>query len=158
MTNPLPPVARKISHPVSFHGRTWDDLYFWLRERGNPEVLEYLKAENAYTETVMKDTASFQEKLYQEMLARIQETDLSVPVRRGDYFYYSRTEKGKQYSIHCRKKGGLEAPEEILLDSNELAAGHGYFRLGAFRVSPNQNLLAYLTDTTGAEEYTLFVK
>ena len=154
----IPPNCKKIPHQISFHGRTWEDPYFWLRERENPEVFEYLNAENAYTEAVMKDTAPLQEKLYQEMLARIQETDLSVPVRRGDYFYYTRTEKGKQYSMHCRKKQNLEAVEEILLDLNVLAEGHGYFRLGVFRVSPDQKRLAYSTDTTGAEEYTLYVK
>ena len=176
-----PPHAKKRPHPISFQGRTWDDPYFWLREREKPEVLEYLQAENAYTETVMKDTAALQEKLYQEMLARIQETDLTVPVRRADYFYYTRTEKGKQYSIYCRRvilrpqaeesreifRSAQQSfriaqddagEEEILLDQNELARGHEYFRLGVFRVSPDQNLLAYSTDTSGAEEYTLAVK
>lgn len=158
MTKMIPPRAKKIPHRISFQGREWEDPYFWLRERDNPEVLDYLKAENAYTESVMQETKPLQEKLYQEMLARIQETDLSVPVRRGNYFYYSRTEKGKQYSIHCRKKGGLEAHEEILLNLNQLAEGHGYFRLGVLRVSPDQKLLAYSTDTNGSEEYTLFIK
>ena len=170
-----PPRAPKRPHAISFQNRRWEDPYFWLRERKNPEVLEYLKAENAYTEAVMKDTAFLREKLYQEMLSRIQETDFSVPVRRGDYFYYTRTEKGKQYPVYCRtsspnvfvgdqqpdsrlKPCGNDKEEEILLDLNELAKGHDYFRLGVFRVSPSQQLLAYSTDATGAEEYTLYVK
>ena len=154
----LPPRSPKRPKSISLHGHNWEDPYFWLRERENPEVLEYLKAENAFTDETMKDTGELQENLYHEMLARIQETDLSVPVRRGDYFYYSRTETGKQYPIHCRKKGSLGAPEEILVETNELAKGCGYFRLGVLRVSPDHRLLAYSTDTTGAEEYTLFVK
>jgi oligopeptidase B len=154
----LPPKAKKISRKITVHGKEVEDSYFWMRERDNPEVIAYLEAENAYTKEVMKDTEALQEKLYKEMLARIKETDLSVPIRLGDYFYYSRTEQGKQYSIKCRKKGSLEAAEEILLDLNALAQGHDYFRLGIFKVSPDQNLLAYSTDTTGAEMFTIRVK
>lgn len=156
--NALPPKAKKIPRKTTVHGNELEDAYFWMRERDNPEVIEYLEAENAYTKEVMKDTEALQEKLYKEMLARIKETDLSVPVRLGDYFYYSRTEQGKQYSIKCRKKGSLEAPEEILLDLNEMAKAHEYFRLGIFKISPDQNLLAFSTDTTGAEMFTLRVK
>lgn len=153
-----PPVAKIIPRQDTLHGDVRVDNYFWLRERDNPEVIEYLKAENAYTQAVMKHTDKLQEKLYEEMVSRIKETDLDVPEKIDDYFYYRRTEKGKQYSIQCRKKGSLEAEEEILLDQNELAEGKKYFRLGVFKVSPNHRLLAYSTDTTGAETYTIYIK
>ena len=126
-----PPVAKQVEHTETRHGEVVEDPYSWLRddERKAPEVIAYLEAENAYTETVMKPTESFQKALYDEMLARIKETDLSVPVRIGDYYYYSRTEEGQQYRIHCRKRGGLDADEEIVLDENLLASGHDYFRV-----------------------------
>jgi len=153
----LPPKAKQIPHNVTVHGDQRMDPYFWMRNRDDPAVLEYLKAENAYTEQVMKPTEAFQEQLYQELKSRIKETDLSVPVKIDDYYYYTRTEEGKQYSIHCRKFGSLEAPEEIILDENTLAEGYPYFRLGAFAISPDHRLLAYSIDTTGAEKYRLFV-
>ncbi|MFQ5649876.1 MAG: S9 family peptidase [bacterium] len=155
---PPPPAAKAVARDVTVHGDKRVDPYFWLRERDNPEVIGYLEAENRYTETVMADTKPGQEALYREMVGRIQETDLEVPVRHGDYFYYKRTEEGKQYPIYCRKRGRLEAEEEIILDQNELAEGKNYFRLGVFKISPNHQLLAYSVDTTGAETYTLHVK
>ncbi|MSR78009.1 MAG: S9 family peptidase [Candidatus Omnitrophica bacterium] len=153
-----PPLCKKVPYESVFHETTLSDAYAWLKDRESPEVLDYLKAENSYTDFIMKPTEVLQEKLYQEILSRIKETDLSVPVKMDDYYYYSRTEKGKQYSISCRKKGSLEAAEEILLDSNELAHGLEYFSLGSFNLSPDHQLLAYSTDTTGAEVYTLQVK
>ncbi len=155
---PQPPVAKSIPRAATLHGETRTDNYFWLRDRNNPEVIRHLEAENRYTAAVMKDTEPLQARLYEEILARIQQTDLSVPEKIGDYFYYARTEEGKQYGIFCRKKGGLQAREEVLLDQNELAQGHKYFRVGARRVSPDHRLLAYSTDTTGAEVYTLVFK
>ncbi len=154
----IPPQPKKVPHETRAHGHTISDPYFWMRERDNPEVIEHLKRENDYTSQVMRGTEALQEKLYHEILGRIKETDLSVPVKFGGYFYYGRTEKGKQYSIHCRKKGSLEAAEEILIDGNELAQGHSYFRIGTLKVSPDQNLLAYAVDTDGSETYTLRVK
>jgi len=162
--NPSPPeehcapVARVIPRVNTVHGETRVDDYFWLRDRSDPEVLAYLDAENRYTRAVMQHTEALQEQLFQEMRGRIKETDLSVPERIDDYFYYSRTEIGGQYPILCRRKGSLEAPEEILLDQNPLAAEHAYFRLGASEVSPDHRLLAYSVDTSGAEEFTLYVK
>ncbi len=153
-----PPVARIVPKVDNLHGERRVDNYFWLRERDNPEVIEYLEAENEYTEAMMKHTEEFQKQLYKELLGRIKETDLSVPVKIDDYYYYTRTEEGKQYSIHCRKKGSLDAQEEILLDQNVLAAGHEYFRIGTYSVSPDHQLLAYSTNTTGSEVYTLYVK
>ena len=152
------PMARKVPKVDVTHGERRVDDYFWLREKSNPEVAAYLEAENAYADAFMKPTEAFQESLYKEMLGRIQETDLSVPYRDGGYFYYSRTEEGKQYPILCRKKGSLDAPEEITLDLNELAEGHEFLSLGAYTVSDDATLLAYSTDVTGFREYTLYVK
>ena len=151
-----PPIAPKHPYVHVLHGDERLDDYFWLRDRDNPDVMAYLEAENAYTEIKMEHTRSLQDTLYQEMLSRIQEDDLSVPYREGEFYYYTRTETGKAYPIHCRKLGSLDAAEEILLDQNQLAEGHEYFQLGVFEISPNHQLLAYSVDTTGAERYTLF--
>jgi oligopeptidase B len=153
-----PPVAKKVSHVRELHGDRFDDEYFWLREKANPEVVKHLEAENAYTDSVMKPLAPLQETLYKEMLGRIKETDLSVPSRKDGYYYYSRTEQGKQYPIHCRKKGSLDAPEEVYLDVNALAKGEKYMGIGAMSVSDDGHLLAYSTDNTGFREYRLSVK
>lgn len=153
-----PPVAKRAPKVDVVHGDRRVDDYFWLREKPNPEVKAYLEAENAYTGAIMKPTEALQKTLYDEMLGRIKQTDLSVPYRLGDYFYYSRTEEGKQYSIYCRKKGSLQAPEEVTLDLNELAKGQKFLSLGAYTVSDDGNLLAYSTDTTGFRQYTLHVK
>jgi oligopeptidase B len=155
---PEPPVAKKVPRQTGLHGEPRGDDYFWLREKDTPEVLAYLEAENAYTDAVMKPTTAFQETLYREILGRIKETDLSVPYRKGDYFYYTRTEEGKQYPIHCRKKGSLSASEEVTLDLNELAKGEKFLSLGAFEVSDDGHLLAYSLDITGFRQYTLYVK
>ncbi len=154
---PAPPVARRKPKVSELHGETRTDDYFWLRDKGDPAVAAYLEAENAYTDAVMRPTARLQEKLYQEMLARIQETDLSVPYREGEYWYYARTEEGKQYAILCRRHG-REGPEEITLDQNRLAEGLPFFSLGAYVVSDDGRYLAYSTDVTGFREYTLFIK
>ena len=153
-----PPTAEKRPHTTEIHGYTLKDDYFWLREKSNPDVIKYLESENAYTEEVMKPTKALQETLYAEMLGRIKQTDLSVPSRIGEYFYYSRTEEGKQYPYRCRRKGSMDGAEEILLDLNALAAGHKYLGLGAFAVSDDGNWLAYSTDTTGYRQYSLHVK
>lgn len=155
-----PPVAKVVPKKIEVNGDTRIDNYFWLRDdaRKDPEVLKYLEAENAYTESVLKGTEGLQKKLYDELIGRIKQTDENVPVRRGEYFYYMRTVEGKQYPINCRKKGSLSAPEEILVDQNALAAGQKYFRIGAYQPSPNQELLAYTVDTEGDEVYTLVVK
>jgi oligopeptidase B len=155
---PKPPVAKKTPHPTKIHGETLPDDYFWMREKSSPEVVSYLEAENAYTDAIMKPTEEFQKHLYDEMLGRIKQTDLSVPYREGEYYYYSRTEEGKQYPIRCRKKGSLEATEEILLDLNEMAKGQKFLSLGSFSVSNDGGLLAYSTDFTGFRQYTLQFK
>jgi oligopeptidase B len=155
---PSPPVAPQVDHREERHGATVIDNYYWLREKSNPKVVAYLEAENAYTKAMTADLAPFQDALYKEMLGRVKQTDLSVPVRRGDYLYYSRTEEGKQYPIQCRRKGSMEAPEEILLDLNELAKSHKFVGLGVFMVSDDHNMLAYTIDYTGFRQYGLQVK
>ncbi|HEY9620229.1 MAG TPA: S9 family peptidase [Crinalium sp.] len=152
---PSPPIAEKHPYILSSHNDERIDPYYWMRDRSDPNVIAYLEAENAYTEAVMKHTEGLQKALYDEMLARIKETDLSVPYRKDDYYYYSRTEEGKAYPIHCRKQGSLDAPEEVLLDQNVLADGHDFFSLGVIQVSPDHQLLAYSVDTAGNELYTL---
>ena len=155
---PAPPVAKKEPRITEINGRKLVDDYYWLRDKKNPDVRAYLEAENSYTDAVIKPTEPLQKKLYGEMLSRIKETDVEVPYKQGGYFYYSRTEAGKQYPIRCRKKGNLDAPEEILLDVNELGKGQAFMSLGSFDVSDDGNLLAYTMDNTGFRQYTLALK
>ena len=153
-----PPVAPRIEHREVRHGATVVDDYFWLREKSNPKVAEYLEAENAYTATMTKDLLPFSDSLYKEMLGRIKQTDLSVPVARRGYLYYSRTVEGKQYPIECRRKRNMETPEEVLLDMNELGKDKKFVGLGGFVVSDDQNLVAYTVDFTGFRQFALRVK
>ena len=155
---PAPPRAKTIPHPVTLHGERREDDYFWLREKTDPEVIAYLEAENAYTDSLTSGTAALRESLYQEMLARIRQTDLSVPYREGDYDYYSRTEEGRQYPIHCRKRATPDAPEQVILDLNQMAEGHAFMALGAFAVRDDGLRLAYTVDTTGFRVYDLRVR
>ncbi len=158
LASPQPPVAKRMPKVDVYHGDRREDDYFWLREKSNPEVAAYLEAENAYTNAVMAPTQALQEKLYQEMLSHIKQTDADVPYRYGDYFYYQRTEEGKQYRIYCRKHGSLDAPEEITLDLNALAEGQSFLSLGSYEISDDGHLLAYRLDYTGFRQYTLQVK
>ena len=160
----MPPVARRDPKTVEIHGTTLVDDYGWMREKTSVEVLEYLAAENAYTESVMEPTKGLQGKLYAEMLSHIKETDESVPYRRGGWFYFSRTYEGKQYPVHCRREalggGTLEeaGAEVVFLDVNALAEGQAFMSLGGMTASPDGNLLAYSTDNTGFRQYTLHVR
>ena len=160
--NVTPPVAEKISHPTTIHNDTRPDDYFWLREKENPAVRAYLEAENTYTASVLKGTEQLQTDLYEEMLSHLQETDLSVPYRYGDFFYYTRTEEGKQYPYYCRKPAqpvdGAEPAEEITLDLNAMAEGEKFLALGQYKISDDGNLLAYTTDVTGFRIYNLKIK
>jgi len=153
-----PPVACREPVEHLLHGDRRMDHYAWLRQKENPEVISYLQAENAYTDAILKPTEPFQEKLYQEMLGRILQTDLSVPYRLRGYLYFTRTKEGKQYSFHWRQRDVEGAPEELLLDLNQLAEGHSFLGLGSFEVSEDNRLLAYSTDVTGFRQYTLRVK
>jgi oligopeptidase B len=154
---PQPPVAKKVPQVDVLHGDTRQDDYAWLREKDAPDVTAYLQAENTYTDALMKPTEDFQAALYKEMLARIKEDDESVPYPFGGWLYYSRTETGKQYSIHCRKRAA-DAAEHVTLDLNALAEGHAFLSLGAYAVSDDGRWLAYSLDVTGFREYTLYVK
>ncbi|MFT4032118.1 MAG: S9 family peptidase [Siphonobacter sp.] len=156
---PKPPIAPVKPQTFTEHGYQRIDNYFWLKDKKNPEVIQYLKAENAYADTVMAHTKPLQERLYSEMRSRIKEEDQSVPLFSNGYYYYSRTEQGKQYSIYCRKKESLSAPEEITLDVNQLAHGHEAFILGGIQMSTDQHLLAFQSNTTGSyAEFTLKIK
>ena len=160
MTTPpltIPSAARR-PHPLVFHGERLADDYFWLRDREDPAVRAYLEAENAYAEAELAPLAPLAEQLYAEMLGRIKQTDVTVPYRDGRYWYYARTEAGKQYPIYCRKQESLDAPEAVLLDLNQLAEGHAFMALGALEVSDDGRLLAYSTDVTGYREYRLVVR
>ena len=153
-----PPVTEKKPKVTEVNGDRLMDNYFWLREKTNAAVIAHLEAENAYTDAMMKPTEALQTKLYNEILSHIKQTDVNVPYRWGDYFYYSRTKEGLQYPILCRKHNNLDAAEEIVLDVNELAKGQKFMSLGAFVPSDDGNLLAYSTDNTGYRQYTLQVK
>ncbi len=154
-----PPVAKVVPKVIEAHGDKRIDNYFWLRDddRKNPEMLQYLEDENRYLEGILKPTEALQKRLYDEILGRIQQTDESVPVRKGDYLYYTRTLEGKQYAINCRRKAP-DGPEEVLVDQNQLAAGQKYFRLANESVSPSQQILLFGTDFSGDEVYTLRFK
>jgi oligopeptidase B len=153
-----PPIARREPVEHLLHGDRRVDHYDWLRHKESPEVIAYLEAENAYTDALMKPTDGFQEKLYQEMLGRILQTDLSVPYQLRGYLYFTRTEEGKQYALHCRRRDVEGSAEELLLDLNQLAEGHSYLGLDSFEVSGDNQFLAYSIDTTGFRQYTLQVK
>lgn len=166
-----PPIAKRVPSERTHHGDTVIDEYAWLSDKANPDTIAHLTAENTYTEAVTSHLAPVRSAVFEEIKSRTKETDLSVPIRKGQYWYYGRTEEGKQYQIHCRRQAGPkdEAPpvttdgeplegEEVLLDENELAAGHDFFALGTAEVSPNGNLLAYSTDFDGDERFTLRVK
>jgi oligopeptidase B len=155
---PQPPVARREPVETILHGDRRVDNYGWLDDKQSPDVLAYLNAENAYTNALLQGTEAFQERLYQEMLGRIQQTDLSVPYSLRGYLYFTRTEEGKQYPIHCRRLDAEASIEQTLLDLNALAEGHTFLGLGSFAVSDDNHLLAFSLDTTGFRQYTLEIK
>ena len=158
MQHRRPPVAKRIPERLEIHGHVRHDPYFWLKGRDDPEVLDYLRAENAYTEDAMAHTRELQEALFREITARIDPDDSSVPYRKDGYYHYHRFEPGKEYALHCRRKESLEAPEEILFDGNELARGHKFFSLRFSDLSPDQTLAAYGVDTRGRRIYTVRFK
>ena len=153
-----PPTTEKKPKVTEINGDKLVDNYFWLREKTNSAVIAHLEAENAYAAALMKPTEGLQERLYSEILSHIKQTDVTVPYRWGDYFYYTRTVEGQQYSIFCRKLKSLDAAEQILLDLNEMAKGQKFMSVGSFAPSDDGTLLAYSTDNTGYRQYTLHVK
>ncbi len=152
---PEPPFAPVRPRILEAHGDRRVDPYYWLRDKDNPEVIRYLRAENSYADAVMAPTLPLQERLYTEIVGRVQETDTSAPALYKGWWTYTRTVEGLDYEIYCRRRESMEAPEEVLLDGNELAQGHEYFDLGFVERSPDQNLLAYAADYTGAELFEL---
>ena len=160
---PDPPTARRDHKETEIHGVALSDDYAWLREKENPEVTAYLDAENAYAEAVMAPLDGLRGQLYQEMLSHMKQTDISVPFRDGEWWYYTRTEEGSQYAINCRKRGGPAGPapdatEHVILDGNLLAEGQAFFSIGATDITDDARWLAYTTDTTGFRQYTLHIK
>jgi oligopeptidase B len=153
-----PPIAAKKDTVLEKHGDKRVDPYFWLKDRENPEVINYLKAENEYYQKMTAHTKDFQKDLFEEMKGRIKEDDESVPYLYNGYYYNTRFEKGKEYPIYTRKKGSLSAPEEILFDCNELAKGHAYFKLVGLNVSLDNKWISFATDTVGRRIYTLQIK
>ncbi|MGF7237074.1 MAG: oligopeptidase B, partial [Frankia sp.] len=159
--SPVPPVAARKPMSLVTHGDERIDPWYWLREKSDPEVLAHLEAENTYTAAVTAGSEDLREFLYAEMVARVQETDISVPARKGGWWYYQRTTAGAQYATHCRQPdedGRPAGAEQILLDENTEAAGGDFFSLGAFDVSPDGRLVAYGTDRTGDEIFTLRIR
>ncbi|HNN12375.1 MAG TPA: S9 family peptidase [Anaerolineales bacterium] len=152
------PVAPKRPHELTQHGVTRIDDYYWMRDKDDPETMKYLHAESDYLEETMQHTHPLREALFSEMKGRIQETDATVPEKRGDFFYYERSAAGRQYPIFCRKKGSLESPEEVILDQNELAEGRSFCSISGISVSPDGTKLAYLVDFGGREVYEIYIK
>lgn len=152
------PVAAKKPKELTIHGDTRIDNYYWIRERENPEVIAYLEAENAYREALMKDTEGFQEELFEEIVGRIKQQDESVPYRDNGYYYYTRYEEGKEYPIYCRKKGSLDAEEEIMANVNEMAEGYAFFNVAGMSVSPDNRYVAMGIDTVSRRKYTIYIK
>ncbi|PKQ70960.1 S9 family peptidase [Raineya orbicola] len=155
---PIAPKAAIKPKELITHGHKRIDNYYWLNERENPEVIAYLKAENEYLEQMLAPSKVLREKLFEEIKGRIKEDDESLPYKYKGYYYYTRFEKGKEYAINCRKKGTLQAKEEILIDQNELAKGKKYFALGALSISTNNQIMAYATDTVGRRIYNIYFK
>ena len=152
------PNVEKQPKEIVMHDEKWIDNYFWLRNRDDEKVITYLDDENNYVSDVLKDTKDLQAKLFDEMVSRMKEDDISVPEKIDEYYYYSTTEKGKQYPCFCRKKGHLEADEEIILDLNVIAKGHTFMEIGNIKISPDHKLLAYSVDVSGDEVFTMFIK
>jgi oligopeptidase B len=152
----IPPIAKKIPKELTLHGHTRIDDYYWLRDRDNPEVMAYLEAENDYAKNAMAHAEHLQAKLIEEFQNLVEQPNQPVTYRKGDYLYYERFDKGRQYPVYCRKKVPLKADEEVLLDANQLAEGHDVFALADLQVSPGQDILAYGVDTTGDRDFPTF--
>ena len=152
------PMAKKVDKILKMHDHERNDEFYWLNERGNQEVIDYLNAENDYRDAYMKDYKSLENELFEEIKSRIKEDDTSVPYLDNGYYYYTRYEKGKQYPIYCRKKDDLSNPEEILIDANKMSEGHEYFRIGGIDISPNNKIMAYSVDTVSRRLYTVNFK
>ncbi len=154
----IEPRAEKISKIITAHNHERIDEFYWLNERGNPKVIDYLNSENDYRNSYMEDYKGLENELFEEIKSRIKEDDSSVPYLDNGYYYYTRFEKGKQYPIYCRKKDNLKNDEEILIDVNKMSQGHEYFRIGGIDISPNNKIMAYSVDTISRRLYTVHFK
>ena len=157
-TTIAPPVAKKIPKKLEMHGDIRTDDYFWMNERDSPAVIDYLTKENAYYDALTAHTKPLQQKLFEEMKARIKEDDASVPYKHNGYWYYTRFETGKNYPLYCRKKETLEAPEEVMFDNNAMAEGHSYFNQAGYSVSTDNGLAVFGIDTVSRRKYVLQFK
>lgn len=155
---PTPPVAEKIEKKLAIHGHERIDPWYWMNQRDDQKVLDYLNAENAYTDAVMAHTKELQKQLYDEIIARIKQDDESVPYKKDGYYYYTRFEEGREYPVYCRKKDNLDNPEEILLNVNEMAEGHAFFHVGSYGISTNNQLMAYTIDTVSRRLFSIHIK
>ena len=152
------PIAKEVAHEMTIHGDTRNDEYYWMRDRENPEVIDYLNSENAYREQIMKGTEKLQERLYEEIVGRIKKDVSSVPYLLDGFYYYTRYEGEKEYPLYCRKEGSLEADEEVMLDVNELAVGHSYYQIAGLSIHPNNQKIAFGVDTVSRRIYTIYTK
>jgi len=155
---PMQPKAKKVKHELTAHGDTRIDNYYWISERENPKVIDYLNEENAYTKAVMKHTEEFQTKIFDEIVARIKKDDSSVPYKKNGYYYYTRYEKGGEYPIYCRKKANMDGKEEIMLNVNKMAKNYSYYQIGGLNVSEDNKVLAFSVDTVSRRKYTIYFK
>lgn len=156
--SPNPPVADIIPKELTANGQKRIDNYYWLNDKGNPKVIEYLKAENQYSSEIMKHTEGLQKKIYDEIVGRIKQTDESLPYKENGYYYYTKYQRGKEYPIYCRKKETLEAPEEIMFDVNQMAKGHKYYSVSGVTVSPDNKTIAFGIDTVSRRKYDIYFK
>ncbi len=156
--NPMEPIAKKIKKELTIHGDTRIDNYYWLRQREDKQVINYLNEENTYTKKILEPTETFQKSLFEEIKSRIKEDDTSVPYKYNGYYYLSKYEKGKEYPIYIRKRGSLKAEEEILFDVNQMQKGYSYYNLGTYEVSMNNRLVAFSEDTLSRRIYTIKFK
>lgn len=152
------PLVKRIPHEMTIHGHTRVDDYYWLNQRDNQDVIDYLKAENAYADAMMQHTEPLRKSLFEEIVGRIKQEDMSVPVMKNGYYYYVRYEEGKEYPLYCRRKDNMDNEEEVLVDGNALAEGHAFFDIGSYVISPDNKLIAYSIDTVSRRQYHIFIK
>lgn len=157
MNEPEAPMAQRIEEQMVMHGDTRIDFYYWMRDKTNPDVIDYLNAENEYLNRKMSHTQDLQETIFNEMLGRIKQDDSSAPFYENGYYYYTRYEEGGDYPYYCRRKGSMDAPEEIIINAPELATRYAYFRVGTYDVSPDNTKLAFTVDTLGRRQHTIFI-
>lgn len=152
------PLVKRIPHEMTIHGHTRVDDYYWLNQRDNQDVIDYLKAENAYADAMMQHIGPLRKSLYDEIVGRIKQEDMSVPVMKNGYYYYVRYEEGKEYPLYCRRKDNMDNEEEVLIDGNAMSEGHAFFDIGSYVISPDNKLIAYSIDTVSRRQYHIFIK